>query len=162
LATFIGSISKQGPTNTSICNDTPMKGDQVVVTEGIHVCEFGEVNGVDAMTQTVSFFSFSRQKIITVPIRETAFTPNPAALQHTHKRGYDVVAGDIIQVVRGDQLHASGTVLRVDLSNKTLTFKDTPHTEVSFRCFHSCRLNVIIIVHYLYCIRCENWWARRS
>jgi hypothetical protein len=85
-----------------------MKGDQVIVTKGIHVCEFGEVNGVDAMTQMVSFFSFSRQKmIITVPIRETAFTPNPAALQHTHECGYDVVAGDIVQVVRGAQLHAS-------------------------------------------------------
>ncbi|KAG2115328.1 uncharacterized protein F5147DRAFT_649698 [Suillus discolor] len=138
LATFIGSISKQGPTNTSICNDTPMKGDQVVVTEGIHVCEFGEVNGVDTITQMVSFFSFSRQKIITVPIRETAFTPNPAALQHTHERGYNVVAGDNVQVVRGDQLHVSGTVLRVDLTNKMLTFKDTPHTE--------CTISIVYVV----------------
>ncbi|KAG1858604.1 hypothetical protein C8R48DRAFT_674190 [Suillus tomentosus] len=129
LATFIGDIHKQGPANASICNDTPMKGDRVVVTEGIYACEFGEITKVDAMTQTVAFFSFSQQKTITVPIRSTAFTPNPAALQYTHERGYDVVAGDVVQVVRGDRLSASGTVLRVDLGEKTLTFKDTLHTE---------------------------------
>ncbi|KAG1717626.1 uncharacterized protein EDB91DRAFT_1259476 [Suillus paluster] len=110
LATSIGDISKQGPTNASICNDTPMKGDRVVVTEGIYVCEFGEVNEVDGMTWTVAFFSDSRQTTITVLMGAMAFTPNPTALQYTHKRGYHVVAGDIVQVVRGDRLYASDTL----------------------------------------------------
>lgn len=137
-----------------------MKGDWVVVTKGIYACEFGEINEVDTMTQIVAFFSFSQQKTMTVPIRSTAFTPNPTALQYTHERGYDVVAGDVIQVVRGDRLSVLGTVLQVDLGEKTLTFKDTLHTEVSFRQSHPCmQFNVMIIVHYLYCLCCENWRA---
>lgn len=38
----------------------------------------------------------------------TAFNSNPTTLQHTLKHGYDVVAGDIVQVVRGKTLYVLG------------------------------------------------------
>jgi ribosomal protein L24 len=110
-----------------------MKGDHVVVTEGFYVREFGVISKVETKSQTLAFFSDSLHQHIWVPIRMTAFHPNPTALRHTHERGYDVVAGDIVQVVRGDPLCASGTVLQVNLDDKTLTFKDTRLEEVSPR-----------------------------
>jgi transcription elongation factor len=131
LATFTGEIRKQAPTNTLIGNDFPMKGDHVVVTEGFYGGEFGVVSKVDMLNGTLAFFSDSLNHHIWVPIRMTAFNPNPTALRYTPQRGYDVVAGDTVQVVRGNPLLASGTVLRVNLNDKTLTFKDKLQKEVS-------------------------------
>ncbi|KAG1743673.1 uncharacterized protein EDB91DRAFT_1081055 [Suillus paluster] len=105
LATFVGGdVSKQeAPTNVS--TDTPMKGDYFVVTEGFYIGEFGVVSKVDMRSRTLAFFSASIHQYIWVPIRMTAFNPNPTALQYTRERGYDIVASDIVQVVRGDSLH---------------------------------------------------------
>ncbi|KAG2033322.1 hypothetical protein BDR03DRAFT_1014393 [Suillus americanus] len=127
LVTFIRDFAKKDTANVTTNIETPMKGDHVIVTESFYICEFWEVSGVDIKTKKLMFFSESQQLHITVPIRMTAFNPNPAALQHTPERGYDLVAGDIIQMVRGEQLCASGKVLCVNLDNSTLTFKDMPH-----------------------------------
>ncbi|KAG2088936.1 uncharacterized protein F5147DRAFT_788635 [Suillus discolor] len=140
LATFIGDFTKKDPANVTTVIETPMKGDHVVVTEGFYACEFGEVSEVDLRTQMLVFFSESQQLRITVPIRMTAFNPNPAALRHTPERGYDLVAGDIIQVVRGKRLCASGKVLHVNLDNSTLTFEDMPHTEFTTRITYVARI----------------------
>jgi ribosomal protein L24 len=131
LATFIGDISKQAPENLSIDDDFPMKGDHVVVTDGFYGGDFGVVSKVN--TRKLAFFSESLHQHIWVPITMTAFNPNPTALRYTRERGYNIVAGDVVQVVRGDPLRASGTVLRVNLDNKTLTFKDMLRKEVSSR-----------------------------
>jgi ribosomal protein L24 len=128
---FIGDISKRASTNVSHELDTPMKGDHVVVTEGFYIRKFGVISKVDMKSQALAFFSESIHQHIWVLMRMTAFNPNPTALQYTQERGYNVVAGDIIQVIRGNPLCAFGTVLRVNLDNKTLTFKDTQLKEVS-------------------------------
>ncbi|KAG1839350.1 hypothetical protein F4604DRAFT_1940856 [Suillus subluteus] len=140
LATFVGDISRRVFANVSYDHDTPMKGDHVVVTEGFYVREFGVISKIETKSQTLSFFSDSLHQHIWVPIRMTAFNPNPTALRHTHERGYDVVAGDIVQVVRGDPLGASGTVLQVNLDNKTLTFKDTRLKEFTTSIMHVARI----------------------
>ncbi|KAG2100714.1 uncharacterized protein F5147DRAFT_655500 [Suillus discolor] len=93
--------------NTVVVLDQSSESE-VVVTEGIYACEFGEINEVDPMMQTVAFFSFSQQKTIT----------------------------PVMLFKWSEVLSASGTVLQVDLGEKTLTFKDTLHTE----------FNVMIIV----------------
>ncbi|KAG1895981.1 uncharacterized protein F5891DRAFT_1193612 [Suillus fuscotomentosus] len=140
LATFIGDFTKKDSANVATVIETPMKGDHVIVTEGFYACEFGEVSEVDLRTQMLAFFSESQQLRITVPIRMTAFNPNLAALRHTPERGYDLVAGDIVQVVRGERLRASGKVLRVNLDNSTLMFEDTPHTEFTTRITYVARI----------------------
>ncbi|KAG1734424.1 uncharacterized protein EDB91DRAFT_1084081 [Suillus paluster] len=109
-------------------HDTPTKGDYVVVVDGIYHLQFGEITEVDLVTQSLTFLSSDLGKIL-VPIRETAFNPNPTALRYTKERGYDVVAGDTVRVVRGERLHLSGTVLHVDLDKKMLTFQVTPYTK---------------------------------
>ncbi|KAG2108193.1 uncharacterized protein F5147DRAFT_773777 [Suillus discolor] len=116
--------STSHPNSNSLLQSIRWRRDHVVVTEGFYVREFGVISKVDTKTQTLAFFLDSLHQHIWVPIRMMAFNPNPTALRHTHERGYDVVAGDIIQAVRGDPLCASGTVLRVNLDDKTLTFKD--------------------------------------
>lgn len=141
LATFIGEISKRASANALHEVDTPMKGDHVVVTEGFYIHEFGVISKLDTKSQTLAFFSESLHQHIWVPIRMTAFNPNPTALRHTHERGYDVVAGDIVRVVRGNSLSASGTVLRVNLDDKTLTFKDTRLKEFTTSITHVARIS---------------------
>ncbi|KAG1843215.1 hypothetical protein C8R48DRAFT_678776 [Suillus tomentosus] len=123
------SQSQASPTDASAHqhNDTPMKGDYVVVVDGLHRLQFGEITEFDSVTQSLTFLS-SDLRMLTVPIRETAFNPNPTALQYTNERGYDVVAGDTVRVVRGERLHLSGTVLHMNLDRKTLTFQVTPYT----------------------------------
>lgn len=164
MATFIGDISKKDPAHVITNIETPMKGDHVVVTEGFYTCEFGEVSEVDAMTQTLTFFSESQQLRITVPIRMMAFNPNPAALRYTRERRYDLAAGDVIQVVRGEWLCVSGKVLCVNLYNSTLTFKDMPHTEVCFVSINFIHLHLMymITVHHPHNMCCENWRERGS
>ncbi|KAG1763985.1 hypothetical protein EV702DRAFT_1051525 [Suillus placidus] len=138
LAMYIGDIRKQAPTITSINDDFPMKGDHIVVTEGFYGGKFRVVSKVNMLTRTLAFFSDSLNHHIWVPIRmtafnpnPTAFNPNPTALRHTPEHGYDVVAGNIIQVVRGNLLRVSGTVLHVNLNDKTLMFKDMLRQEVT-------------------------------
>jgi len=143
--------SMKGDTSASL---TPMKGDSVIVHEGSYVAETGVVQKVDSMAKTLTFLNW-KQVEITVPIKETSFRPNPAAIRFTDEYGYDVVAGDIVEVVRGDHLHAKGTVLSIDLVNKTLTFQQTPEIEVCDK------LSIIlnsndIIVHHLHNLCHEN------
>jgi ribosomal protein L24 len=119
--------------NASAIDNTPMQGDYTLVVQGTYSNHFGIISEVDVMKQSLTFFSDSLRMDVTVPISETSFYPNPAAIQHTPERAYDVVAGDTVQVVRGERLHASGPILHVHLDDLKLTFKDTPHTEV---CVH--------------------------
>ncbi|KAG2351048.1 Hsp70 protein-domain-containing protein [Suillus spraguei] len=134
LAMFIGEISKRASANALHEVDTPMKGDHVVVTKGFYIHKFGVISKVDTKSQTLAFFSESFHQHIWVLIRMTAFNPNPTALRHTHEHGYDVVAGDIIRVIRG-------TVLRVNLDDKTLTFKDTRLKEFTTSITHVARIS---------------------
>jgi ribosomal protein L24 len=112
-----------------------MKGDYVVVVDRVYRLQFGEITEVDLVTQSLTFFS-SELGMLSVPIRETAFNPNPTALRYTNERGYDVVAGDTVRVVRGERLHLSGTVLHVNLEQKTLTIQVTPYTKVCLHKFY--------------------------
>lgn len=129
-------MSTLASANVSHELDTPMKGDHIVVTEGFYASKFGVISKVDTKSQTLVFFSELIHQHIWVPIRGTAFNPNPTALHHTHERRYDVVAGDIVQVVRGNPFKAWGTVVRVNLDDKTLTFKDKRLKEVSSHRFY--------------------------
>jgi hypothetical protein len=79
----------------------PMKGDYVVVVDRVYRLQFREITEVDLVMQSLTFLS-SELGMLLVPIRETAFNPNPTALQYTNERGYDVVAGDTVRVVRGE------------------------------------------------------------
>ncbi|KAG1795915.1 hypothetical protein EV424DRAFT_1547319 [Suillus variegatus] len=140
LATFVGVMSKLASANVSHELDTPMKGDHIVVTEGFYASKFGVISKVDTKSQTLVFFSELIHQHIWVPIRGTAFNPNPTALHHTHERRYDVVAGDIVQVVRGNPFKAWGTVVRVNLDDKTLTFKDKRLKEFTTSITHVARI----------------------
>ncbi|KAG2336464.1 hypothetical protein BDR05DRAFT_953342 [Suillus weaverae] len=129
LATYINESSNLSPGDASVYHhDNPMKGNYVVVVNGVYHLQFGEITEVDLVTQSLTFFS-SELGMLSVPIRETAFNPNPTALRYTNERRYDVVVGDTVRVVRGERLHLSGTVLHVNLEQKMLTIQVTPHTK---------------------------------
>ncbi|KAG2108738.1 uncharacterized protein F5147DRAFT_652726 [Suillus discolor] len=120
LATYINESSNLSPGDASVYHhDNPMKGDYVIVVDGVYHLQFGEITEVDLVTQSLAFLS-SELGMLLVPIRETAFNPNPTALRYTNERGYDVVAGDTVRVVRGERLHLSGTVLHVNFEKKDI------------------------------------------
>jgi hypothetical protein len=79
-----------------------MKGDHVVVTEVFYIHKFGVISKVDTKSQALAFFLESIHQHIWVPMRMMAFNPNLTALRYTQERRYDVVAGDIIQVISWD------------------------------------------------------------
>ncbi|KAG2137104.1 uncharacterized protein EDB93DRAFT_1253720 [Suillus bovinus] len=131
LATYITESRNLNPGDTSVCHhDNPMRGDYVVVVDRVYCLQFGEVTEVDLVMQSLTFLS-SELGMLSVPMRQTAFNPNPTALQYTNERGYDVVAGDTVRVIRGEQLHLSGTVRHMNLETKMLTFQVTPYTKVT-------------------------------
>ncbi|KAG1719027.1 hypothetical protein EDD22DRAFT_855130 [Suillus occidentalis] len=140
LATFVGIMNKPASANVSHELDTPMKGDHVVVTKGFYAREFGVISKVDTKSQTLAFFLELIHQHIWVPIRVTAFNPNPTALHHTHEHRYNVVTGDIVQVIRGNPFNAWGMVVRVNLDDKTLTFKDKQLKEFTTSIMHVTRI----------------------
>jgi ribosomal protein L24 len=130
LATWSADISKPSPTSPTTDDGAPMKGDYALVIEGPHRNEEGKISEVDKMNKSLTFISRCGTHQVTVPVKETAFNICPTAIRYTRERGYDVVAGDTVRVVRGERLDALGPVLHVNLEDQTLTLKDTPLTEV--------------------------------
>ncbi|KAG2094044.1 uncharacterized protein F5147DRAFT_657285 [Suillus discolor] len=137
------SFSTIVPTSTVLPDDdTAMRGDGVIVQKaGDFYLKIGTVTAVDAVLNQLTFLvSGTRDIYLTVPILWTSVSPNLAALRFTPACGYDVAAGDIIQVVRGVAWNLSGIVLDVDLSNKTLTFQG-PYTKITIPITHATRIS---------------------
>ncbi|KAG2103032.1 hypothetical protein BD769DRAFT_1676478 [Suillus cothurnatus] len=125
------SFSTIMPMSTALPNDgTAMRGDIVVVQKaGDFYLKSGTVTVVDAALNKLTF-------LVSVPW--TSVSPNPAALRFMPAHGYDVVAGDVIKVVRGAAWNLLGIVLNVNLTNKTLTFQG-PYAKITIPISHATR-----------------------
>ncbi|KAG1832353.1 hypothetical protein DFJ58DRAFT_848018 [Suillus subalutaceus] len=124
LSTFFSSTS-QKLVALPDDDDAPMRGDHIIVRKaGSLYMITGTVTNVNFASGQLTFLvRGTSDNCQTVPIRWTTSSRNPAALQLTSASGYDVVAGDLIKVVRGRHWNMTGTVLTVDLTSHTLTFR---------------------------------------
>ncbi|KAG2049756.1 hypothetical protein BDR06DRAFT_1011843 [Suillus hirtellus] len=141
-ASFSSTAQKLGALPND--DDTPMIGDYVIVQKAgsLHMMT-GTVIDVNFASEQLTFLvTGTMDNCQTVPIQWITSSHNPSTLQFTSASGYNVVAGDLIKVVRGRYWNMTGTVVIVDLTEHTLTFCGSD-SNITVPINHAVRLNEV-------------------